>query len=138
MLPQHCYNVEMTLYHNIHMMFRQRCVKIVWVLVPNVEIWPNYNIQAMLRQHCGNIENYIIFNVATTLPERCVNIVGRPKYQRSHNIVPTLRNNIIFNIVTMLLQRWRNTPRIRNLSSHFKNKIYNNKIKSFWLVKMII
>ena len=113
-------------------MFTQCSGNVVWTLVPN--------IQATLSQHCGNVEKLCNFqhchNAMTMLSEICENVVCQPKYQHSHNIVPTFWDYIIFNVATMLLQCWWNTPRMRNLIFHFKNKIWNDQINSFYLVKI--
>ena len=46
---------------------------VLWMMVPNIEIWSNNHIQAMLSWHCGNIENLCNFHVVTTFRQYCAN-----------------------------------------------------------------
>ncbi len=71
-----CHNiatmVKRTLYHNIHTMFRQRCVNVVWTLVLNLEIWPDYsNVVTTLWQLWKLCNFQCCHNTAAMFPERC-------------------------------------------------------------------
>ena len=118
-----CHNVatmlKTTLDHNVGTTFRQHCVNVLWKLAPNIEFWPNDNVQATLWEcWCPTLSDQ-----TTTFRHCCHNVVAtlknNIKFQCCHNIVLTLRINVIFNVATTFLQHCRNTPRIRNLISDF-------------------
>ncbi len=91
-LLQHC---KMT-YHNIQTRFRQRCVNDgaqQWN-PPRLQHLCNIVTASMLCQHWKLHKFHCFYNIVTTSPEHCVNVVGHPRYQHSHNIVPMLTKTL--------------------------------------------
>ena len=121
---QRCHNIATMLQnmldHNVATTFRQHCVNTVWMLVPNVKFRPNDNVQATLCEPwCQTLKS----DQTTTFRQPCHNSVATLKnnfrFQCCYNVVPKLRNYVIFNFATMLVQHCRNSLRITNLISHF-------------------
>ena len=82
----HCHNIvttlKTTIYHNVQATFCECYLNVG----ANIEIRPNYNIQATLWQHW----KWRNFNVATTLCEHCGNIVSMLWADQSTNVHTTL------------------------------------------------
>ena len=94
-------------YHKIH----QHCVTVLWTLMPKVDIQPNKKIQTMLCERwCPTLNS---------------------------DISSTWRNYVIFNLDTTLIQHCRNKPRMSISIVHFRNKVENDEINQFALVKII-
>ena len=97
------------LYHNIHTMIRQCCVNIVWMLVPNIEIRPNYNIWAMLSQHHGNDENHVCLQCWTpTLKQHSYNVAWALVKHWSPTLGTKIEIRPNYNIWAMLSQHCGN------------------------------
>ncbi len=117
-LPQRRYNVENDVIsqcsQSIQAMMCERCIN------AGTQHWNLTKVQlsgnaVTMSWHCWKLCYFrCCHNYVTMLPLHCVNVVGWPKYQRSHNIVSIFRNKVIFNVVTTLLQHWRKKTRIRN------------------------
>ena len=104
-ISQHSHDVQATLceccvnigVHCWNLIKLQCSGNVVWTLVPNVEIWPNFcvifNIATALWQCCLNVVWTWLADWSTTFPQRLTTVAKLHYFQCCHNFGTTLQEH---------------------------------------------